>query len=55
MTEEQIEVGVERRTDRLDSRYMRGEITEVEYVRGSAEINAWAQARYREERLAGPF
>lgn len=48
MTEEQIEIAVERRIDRLDSRYMRGEMETAEYEREVRAADAWAQARYRE-------
>jgi hypothetical protein len=41
-----IERIVERRTDKLDARYMTGEITTEQYESACDEINAWADAEY---------
>ena len=44
--EYQVECKVERMTDRLDARYMRGELTEEEYRAEIKAIDAWANAQY---------
>lgn len=43
MTERQIEIAVEKKTDRLDRQYMSGEITTDEYHEGIKAIDAWAE------------
>lgn len=47
MTEEQIERTVAARTDRLDARYMRHEITTADYESECDAITRWAEAEYR--------
>lgn len=47
MTEDQIEVAVERRFDRLDGMLMRGEITQAQYDREAKDISRWARKQYK--------
>ena len=46
MTEEQIEVRVEKMVDHVDARYMSGEMTTEDYRIEMDLINAWAEAQY---------
>jgi uncharacterized membrane protein len=46
MNEEQIEARVEKMTDRLDRRFMSGEIDQPEYDRSTREISKWADDQY---------
>jgi hypothetical protein len=48
MTEEDIEIRVERMVDRLDARFMAGEFEQEEYDAQYKQINEWAKARYKE-------
>ena len=50
MTEEQIERTVERATDRLDERYMQGEISPARYADEADKLSAWAEREYRRVR-----
>ena len=47
MSEDQAERVAERRQDRLDARYLRGELTEAEYGRECRAIDAWVSAALR--------
>lgn len=47
MSEDQIERMVEHKMDRLDKAYMRGNISEDDYNRKIAEIDAEAERLYR--------
>jgi uncharacterized membrane protein len=47
MTELQIERAVERATDRLDERYMSGEISRAKYADEMDKLSAWAEREYR--------
>jgi len=49
MTEDQAERLAEREMDRLDSRFLRGEIHQAEYDRLVREIESRTQARMRKE------
>lgn len=42
-----IEETVERTIDRLDRRYLRGDITAAQYQDGITEISRWAEDEYR--------
>jgi hypothetical protein len=44
--ENQIEIHVEKRTDRLDRAYMNGKITTEEYRIRQQELTSWADAQY---------
>ena len=46
LSEATIEAIVERRTDRLDRAHLAGEMTEAQYSKESAEIDAWAEQEY---------
>lgn len=46
MTEHEIELKVERMVDRLDARFMRGDMTQAEYDAKMREINQWAEEEY---------
>ena len=46
MTEDQIECAVERKIDRLDARYMKGEISHDEYHAIMEQIYSWADNEY---------
>ena len=47
MTEEQIEIRVEKMTDRLDAAFMSGgSMTQAEYDERIREIDAWAENEY---------
>jgi uncharacterized membrane protein len=50
MTEDQIERTVERATDRLDERYMRGEISRARYADEADKLSTWAEREYRRAR-----
>lgn len=47
MSEEQIELVVERAADRLDARLMRGALTQVEYDAEMAALSRWADQQIR--------
>ena len=47
MTEDQIEVAVERRIDRLDDMLMRGEIDQKKYDREIIIVDKWASQQYK--------
>ena len=47
MSEDQAERVAEHRQDRLDARYLRGELTEAEYARECRAIEAWVTAALR--------
>jgi hypothetical protein len=47
MDERQIEIVAERRMDVLDRAFMRGDLTEKEYIELVAELEAWADDEYR--------
>ena len=42
----QIEVKVEKWVDRIDARYMRGDLTEVEYKAEMKAVSDWADMAY---------
>ncbi len=42
----QIEIRVEKLTDRIDARYMRGEINEQEYHEELRALSDWAESQY---------
>ena len=46
-TEEEVELAVERKTDRLDARFLRGEIDAEEYNRLHGQLSEWALDQYR--------
>lgn len=46
MLEHEIELWVERQTDRADRAYMAGKLTDDEYRAETARINAEAEAMY---------
>lgn len=46
MTEDQIEIIVERKTDALDSALMAGRITQSEYDSRMKELSQWADRQY---------
>lgn len=46
MSEHEIECRVERMVDRLDARYMRGELSDAEYRAEMERINQWAKMEY---------
>ncbi len=46
MSEHEIERRVEFAVDRLDKRYLRGELSQREYDRETAKLDQWAQAQY---------
>jgi uncharacterized membrane protein len=50
MTEDQIERAVERATDRLDERFMRGEISRARYADEMDKLSSWAEREYRRAR-----
>lgn len=52
MTEFDIECKVERATDRLDRRFMAGEIDQAEYDREIGILDKWAQQQYDAMRSA---
>ena len=47
MTEEQIELAVERQTDALDRQYMAGRLTDDAYKALLRDLDAWAEGQYR--------
>jgi uncharacterized membrane protein len=47
MTEDQIERAVERATDRLDERFLSGEISRARYADEMDRLSAWADREYR--------
>jgi hypothetical protein len=44
--ENRIECQVERKVDRLDYRYMNGEMSDSQYHEEMRTIDAWAEAQY---------
>lgn len=46
MTEWEIEVHVEKRTDKIDAWYMAGKITSEEYDIALKNLDTWAQYQY---------
>ena len=50
MTEHQIEMQVERRTDSLDRRYMGGELSDEAYKAQIDELSVWAEREYATQR-----
>lgn len=46
MSEHEIERRVEQMVDRLDARFMRGELSEAEYREEMEQINQWAESEY---------
>lgn len=46
MNEHEIECRVERMVDRLDARFMRGELSETEYRAEMEQITKWAETEY---------
>ena len=46
MSEHEIECRVERMVDRLDARFMRGELSETEYRAEMKRITKWAETEY---------
>lgn len=48
MTEEQIERCVERMVDRLDRRYIEGEMTHDEYLEAMRHLSLWADKAAQE-------
>lgn len=44
MTEHEVECIVERKIDRLDRRYMQGEISEEDYRKAVEAIDQWAKS-----------
>ena len=47
LTEDQIEVAVSRKIDRLDAAFMSGKFDQSEYDRRMQEIYDWADVEYR--------
>lgn len=47
MTEEQLELHVELRTDALDRVYLNTDMTEAEYKQKLREIETWANVEFR--------
>lgn len=47
MSEEQIELSVERTTNALDRRLMRGAITQAEYDAEMRALSRWADLQFR--------
>ena len=45
MNEDQIELYVERQTDRIDRAYLRGELTDEQYEQRMRELAQWADAQ----------
>ena len=52
LTEQQIESRVERAIDKLDQRFMRGEITQAEYDREIFIIDKWSAQQYKAQEQA---
>jgi len=48
LTEQEIETRAERAIDRLDARFMRGELTREQYDREIGIIDAWTIQQYKE-------
>ncbi len=46
LTESQIEIRVERATDKLDKRFMNGEMTQQEYDHEIMILDKWSQQQY---------
>jgi hypothetical protein len=46
MTTEQIERRVEKSTDRIDSRFMSGELSQEQYDAEMKALSAWADEQY---------
>jgi uncharacterized membrane protein len=49
MTEHEIECVVERKMDRLDRKYMQGELSEQDYRRAVEDLDRWATAMLNKE------
>lgn len=49
MTEHEIECVVERKMDRLDRKYMQGELSEEEYRRAVKDLDEWATTMLNKE------
>ena len=47
LTESEIELRVERQMDKLDKKFMRGEITQSEYEREVFILDKWAAQQYK--------
>lgn len=45
--EYRIECKVERMTDKLDSRYMNGELSDSQYHEEMRAIDSWAESQYK--------
>lgn len=52
MSEEQIEIAVERMQDGLDKRFLRSDMTQAEYDRRCRAISRWAAIQRRRAILA---
>lgn len=50
MTEERIERTIEHAMDKLDERFMRGEISRAKYAHEVEKLDAWAEREYRKVR-----
>jgi hypothetical protein len=51
MTTEQIELRVEKTTDRIDARFMGGELTQEQYDAEMKALDAWAEEQYAMEAI----
>lgn len=47
LTEAEIELRVERQMDKLDKKFMRGEITQTEYEREVFILDKWSAQQYK--------
>jgi len=47
MTEHDIEIKVEKMTDRIDRQYMEAKITDLEYRAELKRIDQWADEQYK--------
>lgn len=47
MTEEQIELRVEKMVDHLDRVFLSGQMSQDDYDKAMRDLNAWAEAAYR--------
>ena len=47
LTEAEIELRVERAIDKLDKKFMQGEITQAEYDREIFIIDKWSEQQYK--------
>lgn len=52
LTESEIELRVERQMDKLDRKFMRGEITQSEYEREVFILDKWASHQYKAQEQA---